>query len=375
MNYFKRNAVRFLPLLILPLAVTVFAIRAKSAAEVPGPCQAGDAVTTSKGQEVAKFEKVPVRNVAIFIFDGVQIIDYTGPFEVLGQAHDSERSIFNVYTVAEKAGPITTNMGMTVTPKYSFADMPKTEVLVLPGGDTRAGVASPTVIKWVQDTSAKADYVMSVCNGAFYLGKAGLLDGLTATTFYGLIDELKKLAPRANIVSDQRFVDNGKIVTTAGLSSGIDGALHLIEKIVGRGRAQEVALNLEYNWQPDNGYARASFADLQLRKLLGHEGFKLPEGTGWVVLGQRGGKDEWEKNWQVQLATTAPELLKIIDTKLAEGWTKVSTVNERNAAKTLWKFSDESGKEWTASAAVEPTKAANEFHLRIALARAETASK
>jgi putative intracellular protease/amidase len=316
-------------------------------------------------------QKVSVRNLAIFIFDGVQIIDYTGPFEVLGQAHDGGKKIFNIYTVAEKAGPITTNMGMTVVPKYSFADMPKTDVLVLPGGDTRAGLANPKVIKWVQDTAANAEYVMSVCNGAFYLGKAGLLDGLSATTFYGLVDELKDATPKAHIVTDQRFVDNGKIITTAGLSSGIDGALHLIEKIVGRGRAQEVALNLEYNWQPDVPYARASFADVHLRKVLGREGFKLPEGTGWTVLGQRGGKDEWEKNWQVRLDTTAPELLKIIDAKLAEGWTRVSGATERGGATRLWKFADEDGKQWTASAVVESTDGpANSFHLRIALARA-----
>jgi hypothetical protein len=145
---------------------------------------------------------------------------------------------------------------------------------------------------------------------------------------------------------------------------------------VGRGRAQEVALNLEYNWQPDAGYARASFADMHLQKVVGREGFKVPEGTGWAVLGQRGSKDEWEKNWQVQLVTTAPELLKIIDSKLAEGWTSVSRSNEREAAKSLWKFTDEDGKQWTATASVEPLKGtANEFHLRISLARAETALK
>ncbi len=376
MKHLKRNPVRLLPLLILPLALTIVAIRARSAAEVPPqPCFPGNTVNASSTMQTAQFQKVPVRNVAIFIFEGVQIIDYTGPFEVLGQAHDGQKRIFNVYTVAEKAGPITTNMGMTVVPKYTFADMPKTDVLLLPGGDVRKGVESPEVIKWVQATAANAEFVMSVCNGAFYLGKAGLLDGLSATTFYGLIDPLKELAPKAHIVKNQRFVDNGKIITTAGLSSGIDGALHLIEKIVGRGRAQEVALNLEYNWQPDNGYARASFADMHLRKVLGHDGFKLPEGTGWTVLGQRGGQNDWEKNWQVQMNTTSPELLKIVDAKLGESWTKVSGSAERGSAKTLWKFADEDGKQWTATAAVEPAGAANIFNLRISLARTDTASR
>jgi putative intracellular protease/amidase len=377
MNYLRRKTLQLLPLFVLPIFLAVIASRVKSAAEMPSPLCVDETVARAAKvpQQPAAVQKVPTRNLAIFIFDGVQIIDYTGPFEVLGQAHDSEKRIFNVYTVAEKPGPITTNMGMTVVPKYSFADMPKTDVLVLPGGDVRKGLESPKVIKWLQDTAANAEYVMSVCNGAFYLGKAGLLDGLTATTFYGLIDQLKELAPKARIVTDQRFVDNGKIVTTAGLSSGIDGALHLIEKIVGRGRAQEVALNLEYNWQPDVQYARASFADRHLRKVLGRDGFKLPDGTGWTVLGQRGGRDNWEKNWQVELNTTAPELLKLIDVKLAEGWTRVSSTAERDAAQTTWKFSDEEGKPWSAVAAVEPAGAGNSFNLRITLARAESAGK
>jgi putative intracellular protease/amidase len=336
-------------------------------------------VSGSKAQSASHVPRPPKegpRNLAIFLFEGVQIIDYTGPFEVFGQAHDGEQRLFKVYTVAEKPGPITTNMGMKVIPTYTFDDMPKADVVLLPGGNVGPQLENAKVIKWVQDTSAKAEYVLSVCNGAFYLGKAGLLDGLTATTFYGLIDPLKVLAPKARIVNDQRFVDNGKIITTAGLSSGIDGALHLVERIAGRGRAQEVALNMEYNWQPDSTYARASFADRHLRKALGAEGFKLPEGTGWNVLGQRGGRDDWEKNWEVSLATTAPELLKLIDVKLAEGWTKLSSGGDGGAASTLWKFNDEDGKTWNAVSRVEPAKGASgNFKLSIKLARADSAAR
>jgi putative intracellular protease/amidase len=377
MKYNKRKAIRLLSLLVLPLSLAITADRVKSAAEFPAPCSENSDLANLRQQPVASApQKVVTRNLAIFIFDGVQIIDYTGPFEVLGQARDGGTKLFNVYTVAEKAGPITTNMGMTVVPKYSFADMPKTDVLVLPGGNTQPGLDNPKVIKWVQDTAANAEFVMSVCNGAFYLGKAGLLDGLSATTYYGLIDELKETAPKAHVVTDQRFVDNGKIITTAGLSSGIDGSLHLIEKIVGRGRAQEVALNLEYNWQPDISYARASLADMHLLRVLGREDFKFPEGTGLTVLGQRGGKDNWERNWQVRLNGTAPELMKIIDAKLAEGWTKVSGTAERGGAQTLWKFSDEDGKQWNAVAAVEPTAGvSNSLNIKITLSRAESATR
>ena len=314
-------------------------------------------------------------NLAVFIFEGVQIIDYTAPFEVFGQAHVGREHLFNIYTVAEKEGPLTTAMGMTVVPKYTFANMPKAEVLLLPGGGVGPHLDNPKVIRWVQETAAGADHVISVCNGAFYLGKAGLLDGLTATTFYGLIDELKTLAPKAKVVSDRRFVDNGKIVTTAGLSSGIDGALHLVEKLAGRGRAQEIALNLEYNWQPDVPYARASFADRHLRKLIGRRGFELPDGTDWKVLGQQGGTDRWEKNWEVKTSLAAAELLKLVDTRLAEGWSKLPHTDASAAATdTRWKFADEEGKNWNARSLVQPAGAGT-YKLTIRLARSDVAAQ
>ena len=324
--------------------------------------------------EAAK-KKTANLNLAILVFDGVQIIDYTAPFEVFGQAHVGREHLFNIYTVAEKEGPITTAMGMTVIPKYTFANMPKADVLLLPGGNVNPHLENPKVIGWVRETAAGADHVLSVCNGAFYLGKAGLLDGLTATTFYGLIDELKTLAPKAKVVSDRRFVDNGKIVTTAGLSSGIDGALHLVEKLAGRGKAQEIALNLEYNWQPDVVYARASFADRHLRKIVGRGGFQLPEGTDWKVLGQQGGGDRWEKSWEVRTALPAAELLKLVDAKLAEGWSKLPAAQtSAPATDTRWKFSDEEGRTWNARSTVEPA-GAGAHKLTIRLARSDVAAQ
>ena len=327
-------------------------------------------------QSAPEQKKSTTRNLAIFIFEGVQIIDYTGPYEVFGHAWNDEQPMFNIYTVAEKAGPITTAMGMTVVPKYTFENAPKPDIVLFPGGNVRPQLGNENVIKWVNDTSAHAEYVMSVCNGAFYLGKAGLLDGLTATTFFGLIDDLKTLAPKTKVVIDQRYVDNGKIITTAGLSSGIDGALHLVEKLAGYGKAQEIALGMEYNWQPELHYARANFADRYLRKALGRQGFTLPEGTGWKVLGQQGGTDNWEKNWEVRLNSSATDLLKIIDTKLAEGWTRMDSDASHGAAKSLWKFTDEEGKQWNAVSNVQPiTDEKGAYKLTIKLARKDSSAR
>jgi putative intracellular protease/amidase len=329
---------------------------------------------TASAQKEQKTMAAPAapRNLAIFIFNGVQIIDYTGPFEVFGQAHDNGKHLFNVYTVAEKADPITTNMGMTVVPKYTFDNAPKPDVILLPGGGVGPQLENPKVIRWVQERASEAEYVMSVCNGAFYLGKAGLLDGKTATTYYGLIDELRTLAPKAKVVTDQRFTDNGKIITTAGLSSGIDGALHLVERIAGRGRAQEIALNMEYNWQPDLAYARASFADRHLRKVLGRDGFKLPDGVGWKVLGQQGDSNSWEKNWDVRVEMSAQDLLKIIDGKLADAWARQSTSHADASSRTLWKFKDEEGKTWSAVSNVQALAGEkNAYRLTIKLVRGD----
>src|SRR5262249_2115907 len=102
---------------------------------------------------------------------------------------------------------------------------------------------------------------MSVCTGAFILAKAGVLDGLSATTVSGGVGRLAKVAQKKRVVSDQRYVENGKIITTAGLSSGIDSALHFVSRIKGKGTAQATALGLEYNWDPTGKFVRAALAD------------------------------------------------------------------------------------------------------------------
>lgn len=125
---------------------------------------------------MAAAEQRAMKKVAILIFDNVQIIDYTGPYEVFGAAG------LQVFTVATSTATITTSMGMKVTPRYSLDDAPAADVLLIPGGGIYATQQDPRVIKWIQERSKQAEYVMSVCNGAAILAKTGLLDGLTATT-------------------------------------------------------------------------------------------------------------------------------------------------------------------------------------------------
>ena len=188
---------------------------------------------------------VPRKQVAILIFQGVQIIDYTGPWETFGHAG------FNVFTVAQKVEPITNAFGLKVIPVYTFADHPKPDILLIPGGNVMQAQKDPQTLKWIQETAAKSEIVLSVCNGAYILAHAGLLNGLTATTTAPLIDGLANVAPNIRVVHDKRFVDNGKIITSGGLSAGIDGALHVVERLRGREAARLTAMMMEYRWQPE----------------------------------------------------------------------------------------------------------------------------
>jgi transcriptional regulator GlxA family with amidase domain len=180
--------------------------------------------------------------VAILLFNGVEIIDYSGPWEVFGAAG------FEVHTVASGSGPIKTAFGQTVVPDYTLDNSPKADILLIPGGSIAPTMNNVRTIEWIRTRSKEATYVMSVCNGAFLLAKAGLLNGLSATTVRGGIDRLALFAPRTKVVRNQRYVDNGKFITTAGLSAGIDGAMHLVAKTRGKETAMAVAHGLEYRW-------------------------------------------------------------------------------------------------------------------------------
>lgn len=388
MKSLKRNAIRFLPLLIIPMAFAIVGTGAKSAAELPpAPCKE-DAMTSASSLGKSALQNAPPvqqkavpRNLAILIFDGVQIIDYTGPYETFGHAYADDGPAFNIYTVSEKNNPITTAMGMIVTPKYNFENAPRPDVLLIPGGGVENQVANTNVIKWVQDKSKDAEVVMSVCNGAFILARAGLLDGLQATTTAGLIPMLRKAAPNTKVVDDRRFVDNGKIITTAGLSSGIDGSLHVIERFLGRGTAQMAALGMEYNWDPESKFVRAALADKYLR--FNYDVKVLP--GGWKSLSREGGLDSWENKWLVSTESSAAELFEIINSTIANSktygppqakWTRADRKAHQIPSQSLWQFTDDKGAVWNGTVHVEPVAAeGRRFLLTVKIARTNSSAK
>lgn len=194
---------------------------------------------------------MPRKNVAIFLFDGVELLDFAGPGEVFAAA-DQFRA-FNVYTVAVSEDELHSQQFLTIKPQYAIADSPRPDILVLPGGKAQASLSDARVFEWIQNSASVADVVMSVCTGAFLLAKAGLLDGMHATTHWASIQRLRMAAPKATVHADRRIVDNGKIVTCAGVSAGIDGALHVVERLQGHQVAIDTARYMEYRWEATPG--------------------------------------------------------------------------------------------------------------------------
>ena len=193
-------------------------------------------------------------NVAIFIYDKVEILDFSGPGEVFASAQYNNDNAFNVYTVAVSKEPLLSQGFITVTPEYTIDNCPPPDILVLPGGNTSESRENPKLIQWIKDCAKDSKVIMSVCTGAKILSQAGLLDGKEATTFHNAIESLRQMTPKAKIHENTRFVDNGQIVTTAGVSAGIDGALHVVSRLLGEENARAVARYMEYDkWKPNEG--------------------------------------------------------------------------------------------------------------------------
>lgn len=193
-----------------------------------------------------------MRKVAILIFDEVEVLDFSGPFEVFAvTGRGLEQKPFDVFTVAEKAGAVVARNGLSVNPRYTINDCPQAEILIVPGGmGTRREMSNPTLIDWIKETAGKAELTLSVCTGSLLLAKAGLLDGASATTHWAAMDLLREVAPRATIRPDKQFVDNGRVMTSAGISAGIDLSLYVVGKLLGEDVAAATARWMEYkHWR------------------------------------------------------------------------------------------------------------------------------
>lgn len=195
------------------------------------------------------------RTVGILIFPDVEILDFCGPFEVFASATlpaDSaggpETRLFEVFTVAERPEVITCRGGLLVQPNHTLTDHPPLDMVVIPGGNgTRRLLDNPPVLDWIAGHRHAGALTTSVCTGSLLLGAAGLLEGLRATTHWTAIDQLRDANPKTDVVADARVVDEGEIITSAGVSAGIDMALHVVRRLHGDEVARRTARDMEYD--------------------------------------------------------------------------------------------------------------------------------
>lgn len=187
------------------------------------------------------------RNVGIYLFEGMELLDFAGPYEVFTMVNQGDPSTFNVYTVSENQPEVRSFNGLVAKADYTFNNSPHADILVIPGGINPSDqLANERVLNWIKEQSSHAEIILSVCTGTLLLAKAGLLKGLSATTHHMAYDLLVELAPDATIKKGKRFIDNGKIITSAGVSAGIDSSFYVVSRLLGTEVAIQASNTMEY---------------------------------------------------------------------------------------------------------------------------------
>jgi transcriptional regulator GlxA family with amidase domain len=206
------------------------------------------------------------RTVGILLFDDVEVLDFCGPFEVFSIARRPDHAadeppLFTVLTIAEEDRIIACRGGLLVQPHHTISDHPPLDLLVVPGGQgTRRERQNDRLLDWINEQSARIELTTSVCTGAFLLAERGILDGRKATTHWASVDWMRGEYPAVEMLADARVIDEGAVITSAGVSAGIDMALHVVARLHGVETASWTARRMEYDWSLDG------------RVLAGHEG-------------------------------------------------------------------------------------------------------
>jgi len=191
-------------------------------------------------------------NVGIFLFNDIELLDFAGPYEVFSVATEIQNhALFNVFTITEDGAGIRSVNGLRVMPDYDFKNHPHIDVLIVPGGNgTKVEMSKDAVLQWLKEQYNHSQITMSVCSGTRLLGKLGLLDNLKITTHHEVIDDMKMIVPTVMIEEKVKFVDNGKILTSAGISAGIELSLYVVAKLFGKEVANKAAVYMEYgDWE------------------------------------------------------------------------------------------------------------------------------
>jgi transcriptional regulator GlxA family with amidase domain len=208
---------------------------------------------------LTKEEHMGRKRVGILVFPDVEVLDFCGPYEVfLATRLDEERrreepSPFDVFIIAENEGPVMASGGLRVLPDHTLADCPAIDVLVVPGGwGTRREINNASLISWITQRAEQVETLTSVCTGAMLLGRAGLLDGRRATTHWRALDWMRESLPEVTVEDQLHVVEDGHVVTSAGISAGIDMALRVVARYFGEDIARATARHMEYRFPGDN---------------------------------------------------------------------------------------------------------------------------
>jgi len=194
--------------------------------------------------------------VGIYLFDQIEVLDFAGPFEVFSTAtrvksrlEPQAAAAFKVYTIAAERRIIAARGNLPVQPHYTLADHPPLDILIVPGGVVTAELERKTVTDWIATVARTASITASVCTGAFLLAQAGLLHNRPAITHWEDIDDLRTMFPDIDLKNGVRWVDTGPVVTSAGISAGIDMSLHLVARLEGEALAIKTARQMEFDWE------------------------------------------------------------------------------------------------------------------------------
>lgn len=288
--------------------------------------------------------------VGIFLFDGADVMDVSGPLSVF------EHAGLRIVTFALAGSPVRVGMNLELKPDFTLDNLPSVEILVFPGGGmAEHDPGNEVVVNFIRARYAEADILFSVCSGAFFLGEAGLLDGQKATTFAALIPLLADNYPKAEVLNDVKYTENEKIITSAGLSSGIDAAFQVVSRYYGVGRAQDIANHMEYPWKRASDYARTQLADnfltgiKELARLCSTEYYySQGDNNQWEVrytLTQQLPAEkictllvnelEKQSNWTTQSKTALNCKGKIVHSTLGEGRVEIEIKEEKEKGNIL----------------------------------------
>ena len=190
--------------------------------------------------------------IGISLFEDCEELDWAGPWEVLSfWAKMWPGDDVEVFTISRDGGPVTCAKGLRVLPDHDWSSAPPIDVLVYPGGQgTRPQLGDQEIRAWIKEVAGSARLMTSVCTGALVYADAGLLAGRTATTHWASLEELAAIDDSIKIDPDARFVDEGDVITAAGVSAGIDMALHLVERLHSTDRARAVRRGIQYDPEP-----------------------------------------------------------------------------------------------------------------------------